>query len=99
MSPENFENTKPVWKAESRELLFRGETVKRFRWPSKEQEIVLAAFQKLGWPERIDDPLPISEQQLLRLHDTAKCLNKNQENNVIRFRIDESGTKVRWEQI
>ena len=32
--------------------------VKQFRVPAGNQELILAAFEEMGWPPHIDDPLP-----------------------------------------
>ena len=70
--------------------------VKRFRWPAENQEQVLDAFQEEGWPSRIDDPLRRDAKVCpkRRLHDTLKCLNRKQINEVIKFRGDGTGLGV-----
>jgi hypothetical protein len=52
---------KPRWDATARKLWWGNKVIKVFLRPSVCQELVLAAFEELGWPECIDDPLPISE--------------------------------------
>ncbi len=57
------------------------------------------AFEEENWPRRIDDPL-FPEVEICpkrRLHDTIKCLNRRQENKIVRFRGDGTGTGVLWE--
>lgn len=89
---------KPKWDTESRTLTIDGQVVKQFKWPSPNQEIVLATFEKQGWPEQIDDPLPKTMvDSKRRLHDTYKALNRNQINERIKFRGDGTGRAVRWE--
>jgi hypothetical protein len=92
-------NHKPVWDGEHKELRVAQWIVKRFRWRAPNQELLLAVFEEEGWPHRIDDPLPrVPEQDpRRRLHDTIKCLNRNQENRLIRFHGDGSGEGVLWE--
>ena len=92
---------RPVWDSKEKELGFGELVVKRFRWPSPNQELLLDVFQEEGWPGRIDDPLPkVPEQDpRRRLHDTIKCLNRSQENRLIRFRGDGSGEGVAWELV
>ena len=50
-------HTIPDWDATRRELRYRGQVVKRYRVPAKNQSLVLTAFQEEGWPGYIDDPL------------------------------------------
>ena len=73
--------------------------MKQFRVPSSNQEAVLVAFQREGWPACIADPLPPTASQLakIRLHDTIKCLNAKQENRLVRFRGNGMGNGVLWE--
>lgn len=93
------EKPKPVWDIERRELRLGNKIVKQFTWPSKNQESVLAEFEKLGWPERIGNP--IAEHPTIcpkqRLHDAIKCLNRKQVNELIKFRGDGTGLGVRLE--
>jgi hypothetical protein len=46
-----------TWIAEIRELRAGQTLVKRFCLKAPAQEVVLAAFEDDGWPQRIDDPL------------------------------------------
>ena len=88
----------PVWDQEKRELRLGDVVVKLFRWPAANQECLLQAFEEQGWPSRIDDPLPRSAvNPKARLHDTIKCLNKNQQNKLIKFRGDGTGEGVLFE--
>jgi hypothetical protein len=90
----------PCWDLRRRELTWDGLLVKKFLLPAPNQEIVFAAFEEEGWPYRIDDPLPGSVHvQKIRLHDTIKCLNKNQKNRCIAFRGDGQATGICWEPI
>jgi hypothetical protein len=90
---------KPEWDATRRELRFRGQVIKRYRVPARNQALVLAAFQEMGWPEFIDDPLPPSGEQdpKHRLHATIKSLNRNQLHPLIRFHGNGNGMQVSWE--
>ena len=91
--------TTPFWDRQRRMLTVGGRTVKHFRVPSPNQEAVLVAFQREGWPACVADPLPPTASQLakIRLHDTIKCLNAKQENRLIRFRGNGMGNGVLWE--
>jgi hypothetical protein len=97
--PSQGERLSPVWDNERHELRVGSEIVKRFKWPAANQETILAAFEEEGWPPRIDDPLPPQAEQdsKRRLHDTIKCLNKNQRNSLIHFRGDGTGEAIVWE--
>jgi len=89
----------PTYERTDHVLKFKGQIVKRFRWAAANQECVLRAFEDLGWPERIENPLP-SDQKVVpkvRLHDTIKCLNRKQESPLLRFRGDGTGLGVIWE--
>ena len=65
------------------------------------QEAILAAFQEDGWPARIDDPLPpVAETDpKRRLSDTIKCLNRKQQNALVRFSGDGTGEGVLWDLV
>lgn len=91
-------NVRPSWDKARRILNFAGTVIKRFNWPARNQELILAAFEEMGWPERIDDPLPITDgiSQKDRLHDTIKCLNRKRLFKSIRFTGDGSGQGICW---
>jgi hypothetical protein len=88
----------PSWDRAHRVLVFAGQVIKRFNWPARNQELILTAFEEMGWPDRIDDPLPITEgiSQKDRLHDTIKCLNRKRIIKSIRFAGDGTGQGVCW---
>ena len=87
---------KPVWDRERRELRLGKIVVKRFKWPAENQELVLDAFEDLGWPPRISNPLAAHPSicPKRRLHDTLKCLNRKQVNELVKFRGDGTGLGV-----
>ena len=89
----------PVWDRQRRELRIGEILVKRFKWPAENQERVLDAFQENGWPDYLDDPLKRHPKicPKRRLHDTLKCLNRKQINEVIKFRGDGTGLGIRLE--
>ncbi len=92
------ERPAPRWDNENRELWF-GETLcKRFRQPAPNQTRLLADFEELGWPPRIDDPISPSGgvDPRQRLRDTVRGLNTSKENDVIRFELDGTGEGVIW---
>jgi hypothetical protein len=64
--------------------------------------MILDAFEELGWPRHIDDPLPPHREQdpKRRLHNTIDSLNRGQVNRfLIRFRGNGTGRGVGWEPI
>lgn len=89
----------PCYDRELRELWLGDVQVKRFRRPAPLQHVILSSFQELGWPRRIDDPLPKQggQEAKLRLRDSIKRLNQNQQKRVIRFRGGGRGLGITWE--
>lgn len=90
---------KPTWIESVRELRAGQVLLKRFRTKAPTQEVVLAAFEEDGWPQRIDDPLapqPFSDCKH-RLRATIQSLNRFHEEPMIRFRADGSGEGIVWE--
>jgi hypothetical protein len=89
---------KPHWAPMRRELCLECTVVKRFRVPARNQEVILSTFEEDGWPEYIDDPLPIKNgiDPKTRLHDAINRLNHSQENPLVRFHGNGSGTGVFW---
>ena len=88
----------PTWDCERHELKIGKVIVKRFKWRATNQEAILNAFQEENWPPRIDDPLPPKPEKdpKRRLSDAIKCLNRKQDNPLIRFRGDGTGEGVLW---
>ena len=91
----------PDWDATRRELRYRGQVVKRYRVPAKNQSLVLTAFQEEGWPGYIDDPLRPSHEldSKHRLQVTIKSLNRNQLAPLLKFHGNGSGLQIYWEAI
>jgi hypothetical protein len=91
-------HAKPHWDAERRELSYRGVIVKRFHKPAPNQELILAAFEESGWPQRIDDPLPPQGDIVpsVRLHDTLGRLNRTLQNSIIHFGQNGNGQVIYW---
>jgi hypothetical protein len=92
---------KPTWDSDLRELRFQGRIVKRYKVPSPNQQVLLAAFDEEDWPCRVDDPLmPHPEiDPKRRLHDTIKSLNRHQVIPLLRFYGDGTGEGVRWGRV
>ena len=89
----------PEWEAGRRLLRIGDAIVKEFKVPAGNQELILAAFQELGWPAAIDDPLPPRDglDRKRRLHDTINSLNRNQRRPLLKFRGKGDGQGVCWE--
>jgi hypothetical protein len=87
--------------ASPRVLTYDGKVVKEYRRPAPNQALVLASFEELGWPPRIDDPLPpvpgMDSKQ--RLHDTIDSLNRRHKHRLIRFFADGTGRGVCWRRL
>jgi hypothetical protein len=91
-------HARPRWNAQLRELRMGEILVKRFRCPAPDQELVLSSFQELGWPTRLDDPLPCERgiNRKKRIHDTIMRLNRHQKSRLIRFSGDGTGEAIFW---
>ncbi len=86
----------PSWNRDTGELQFGGQFVRRIarRMLAANIVLILDAFQKQGWPDRIDDPLPNGPDKQ-RLREAVRTLNKRLK--VIRFRADGTGCGIVWE--
>lgn len=86
----------PIWDTVRRELRLGEIVIKRFKWPAENQTSILDAFENLGWPKKISDPLPEDSKVCpkRRLHDAIKCLNRKQLHKLIKFRGDGTGNGV-----
>lgn len=89
----------PAWDGDRQELRLGDVVVKAYKLPSPHQEQILAAFEKAGWPPRIDDPLPPEPETVAkrRLNDAIESLNRNQKGRLIHFMADGSGDGILWE--
>ncbi len=88
---------KPFYSSLQATLNFNGQVIKRFRHCSPNQQIILCSFQEMGWPFRIDAPLPFEPRvdPKERLANAVKRLNQHHSNiGVIRFRINENS--ITW---
>jgi hypothetical protein len=89
---------KPYWCARARVLCFGGRLLKEFRREAPNQFLLLDSFQELGWPGRIDDPLPpvpgLLPQE--RLEQTVKSLNRSLLSPALHFGLAAGRRAVRW---
>jgi hypothetical protein len=91
---------KPVWLADRRELWVGESLIKRYKQLPGNQDLILSAFQELGWCDRIDDPLPGKPgvDSKARLRQTVEDLNKRHiAAGVLHFRGDGTGEGVIWD--
>jgi hypothetical protein len=88
----------PFYDRDQRELWARGQLVKRYRQRAPDQETILLAFQELGWPRRIDDPLTRhpGKDSTERLGGVVARLNHHQKKPLIRFERDGTGEGIIW---
>jgi hypothetical protein len=87
---------KPRWDRTARKLYLGRCLVKEFPRLSTCQVLILEAFEEQGWPEAIDDPLPVEHDisPKRRLHDVIKRLNRNQVCPVLSFHGNGNGEGV-----
>jgi hypothetical protein len=88
----------PRWDEQACQLWWGKDLIKKFRRPAINQELVLAALEEEGWPPRIDDPLPPTDNidPKVRLHDTIKALNRHHLHRIIRFVGDGRARGIQW---
>ena len=69
---------KPQWDSRRGNLWFGDNLCKHFHQPGQDERLVLAVFEKEGWPGQIHDPLPSKPDadDRQRLADTARRLNE-----------------------
>lgn len=86
----------PSWNAERGELRLENRVIRRVRVMRTASNIqrIVDAFEAAGWPNRVDNPLSLGQQQL---HQTLLHLNSGLDE--IRFRAQEGGNAVVWERV
>lgn len=89
---------RPSWDADLRVLKVGSIPVKELKKEATNQATVLTAFQELGWPRQLWDPLSPKSglNPKTRLKNTIKDLNRNQTPHLVVFYGDGTGTGVRW---
>src|SRR5262245_56171918 len=80
----------PRWDEASRTLWLGELLLKEFRDPTESQVTVLAEFERLGWPRRVEDPLPKTSgtNRKKRLQETVKNLKRSLKGTPLHFRMD-----------
>jgi hypothetical protein len=92
---------KPVWDAELSTLSWRGEVIRQFRAPARNQIDLIEAFQRENWPRTIPNPLRDDQGKLdpRKLDKAVADMNKNLKKlrrPTILFRRDGTGEGVNW---
>jgi hypothetical protein len=91
----------PHWDSKCKELRLGSLLVRRFKRRAPHQEQILSAFERAGWPPRIENPLcsrsgwSFDEQ----LHDAIKRLNRHQVQRLLSFQGDGTGRGVLWQLV
>lgn len=95
---------KPYWDSDRNQLWYGGEIVRQVRRGSVPFNIILIldAFEEMGWPTRIKDPLP-GPPDPERLRATISSLNgpRGSVNRIrlMKFSADGTGNGVIWEPL
>jgi hypothetical protein len=96
--PKTAATKKPIphWDRVGRKLWLGACLVKEFPRLSKCQELILEAFEEQGWPEAIDDPLPMEHNidPKRRLHDAIKRLNRSRSCPALSFHGNGNGQGI-----
>jgi hypothetical protein len=85
----------PTWDRDRLELRVGMRVLRQFKIPSPHEEMILAAFEEMNWPERINDPSP-SHDHPLQLEQTLDSLNRRQRPPLIDFCLDATGQEIVW---
>jgi hypothetical protein len=83
--------SKPRWEKDHRELWYGEILCKKYKRSAPNQEQILDSFQELGWPNRIDDPLPPG-----RLADTIDNMQESLRESPITLERDGTGKGIVW---
>jgi len=89
---------RPIWDRATGKLSYSNSLIREIKNLGKATNIVaiLDALEELGWPSRIDDPLPggLDGQ---RLREAVKTLNRGLK--LIRFRGDGTSSGIVWDKV
>jgi hypothetical protein len=97
LPPDVDDQEKPHWDAARSKLTYKGQVIKRFKQPAKNQESVFAAFEEARWVTRIGDPVsPKGLPDPRQLSATVRQLNKNRKADVMWFEMGGDGKSVIW---
>jgi hypothetical protein len=89
---------RPRWDGWTRTLTFNGQVVKRFGRVAPNVELVLAAFERRKWAQRINNPLPAvrGRDRKRHLHETIQNINRRLDHRLLFFRGDGTGRGIVW---
>jgi hypothetical protein len=86
----------PTWDRNRLELRLGSTVVKRFTVPSRDAEVLLAAFAESGWPAQLQNPLGDSVTSgVERLLSAVEILNR-QRRRLIHFELQPDELKIAW---
>src|SRR4051794_35250398 len=87
----------PRWDASSRTLWLGELLLKEVRDNAESQVAVLSAFERVGWPPRVEAPVPKMDGANLkrRLQETVKNLKRSRKGKPLQFRMDGTGHGIR----
>jgi len=73
--------------------------VKRYFYPSRDAEVILAAFEELAWPPFIDDPLPREKgrNSKTRLQNFIRNFNRRINCTLLSLHGNGFGTGIGWD--
>lgn len=95
-----MESPSPYWDAKTYDLWLSPTLIKHFRRRAINQMAILDAFQEQDWPARIQDPLPLTDDESIvlkrRLNDTLRNMNRSLGSQLIKFCGDGAGTGILW---
>ena len=97
-----YDRKTPSYDPVRRTFSFRGEVLRQFRDQAENEEPILQAFEKAGWPARIENPLPRAMLCHTRhaLSDAVRNLSRHQSpTKRIRFWVERGTQTVCWEPI
>jgi hypothetical protein len=86
----------PSWDRNRLELRWGSTVVKRLTVPSRDAEVLLAAFEESGWPKQLQNPLGDSVASgVERLLSAVEILNR-QRRRLIHFELQPDELKIAW---
>lgn len=99
--PKGGGDREPHWDEEAQILSCGSQVIKRFIHDAWVQRLVLNEFQKQGWPQFIDDPLPHrpNRNPKTRLRHVICHLNEHHLCKAIQFFADGTGRRIGWRHV
>jgi hypothetical protein len=91
--PSQVEPPCPRWAKAKRQLWYGSILCVQYKRPAPLQHLLLDAFQEMGWPECIDDPLPRGKRAQT-IGDLQRLLRRN--NSPLIIERDGKGTGFSW---